>query len=54
LRIVEATKIRDMMWEYGAGNHSPEEYRQLMSRLNTGMTDEKPYGYDNYEIRGYS
>ena len=37
LRVAEATRIRDMMWEYGAGNHSAEEYKQLMSRLNTGM-----------------
>jgi hypothetical protein len=31
-----------MMWEYGAGDHSPEEYQQLMNRLNTGMTGEYP------------
>ena len=31
-----------MMWKYGAGNHSAEEYKQLMSRLNTGMTQELP------------
>jgi len=37
LRVAEATRIRDMMWEYGAGNHSAEEYKQLMARLNTGM-----------------
>lgn len=37
LRLAEATRIRDMMWQYGAGNHSPEEYKQLMNRLNTGM-----------------
>lgn len=39
-----------MMWEYGAGNHSPAEYRQLMNRLNTGMRGEVPLGYDNYEF----
>lgn len=49
LRIAEATKIRDMMWQYGAGNHSPEEYQQLMMRLNTGMLREYPTWYDNYE-----
>jgi hypothetical protein len=31
-----------MMWEYGAGNYSAEEYQQLMMRLNTGMTMETP------------
>jgi len=50
LRVAEATRIRDMMWEYGAGNYSAEEYKQLMSRLNTGMTLEHPLWYDNYEI----
>ena len=50
LRIAEATRIRDMMWKYGAGNHSPEEYQQLMMRLKTGMTMESPKWYDNYEI----
>ena len=49
LRIAEATRIRDMMWKYGAGNHSPAEYQQLMSRLNTGMINEQPKWYDNYE-----
>ena len=42
LRVAEATRIRDMMWQYGAGNHSPEEYQQLMNRLNTGMLLETP------------
>jgi hypothetical protein len=31
-----------MMWEYGAGNHSSEEYQALMLRLNTGMMGENP------------
>ena len=35
LRIAEATRIRDMMWKYGAGNHSAGEYQKLMLRLNT-------------------
>jgi hypothetical protein len=39
-----------MMWEYGAGFHSEEEYQVLMKRLNTGMTDEIPYDYDNYVL----
>lgn len=42
LRVAEATRIRDMMWKYGAGNHSPEQYQQLMMRLNTGMMEEYP------------
>ena len=49
LRIAEATRIRDMMWTYGAGNHTPEEYQKLMNRLNTGMLLETPKWYDNYE-----
>ena len=52
LRIAEATRIRDMMWEYGAGTHSKEEYQQLMGRLNVGMTREVPLGFDNYEMIG--
>ena len=40
LRIAEATRIREMMWKYGAGNHSAGEYQQLMLRLNTGMMGE--------------
>lgn len=50
LRIAEATRIREMMWKYGAGNHSAEEYQQLMNRLHTGMTLENPQWYDNYEV----
>ena len=42
LRLAEATRIVDMMWEYGAGNHSKAEYQALMGRLNTGMTGEVP------------
>ena len=49
LRLAEATRIRDMMWEYGAGNHSKGEYQKLMNRLNTGMTMENPEWYDNFE-----
>lgn len=52
LRLAEATRIRDMMWEYGAGTHSKEEYRQLMGRLNVGMRGEVPLEYDNYEMIG--
>lgn len=48
LRVPESTVISDMMWKYGAGNHSPEEYQQLMNRLNTGMVLENPIWYDNY------
>ena len=52
LRLAEATRIRDMMWEYGAGSHSKEEYQQLMGRLVAGMMEEYPLGYDNFEIMG--
>ena len=50
LRVAEATRVRDMMRKYGTSNHSPEEYQQLMKRLNTGMLWEIPMWYDNYEI----
>lgn len=50
IKLAETTRIRDMMREYGAGNHSPEEYQKLMSRLNTGMLSENPKWYDNFEI----
>ena len=49
LRIPEATVVTDMMWKYGAGNHSAEEYQQLMMRLNIGMIQECPQWYD-YEV----
>ena len=52
LRIAEATKIRDMMRKYGAGNHSPEQYQQLMMRLNTGMIEEYPLWYNNFDFIG--
>ena len=42
LRLAESTRIREMMRKYGAGNHTPEEYQQLMNRLNTGMIFETP------------
>ena len=35
LKVAEATRIRDMMWEYGAGPHSRVDYQELMSRLHT-------------------
>lgn len=51
LRIAEAMRIREMMGKYGAGGVSPEEYLQLMSRLNYVMLREVPDSdkYDNYE-----
>ena len=52
LRVPEATVVRDMMWQYGAGTHTKEQYQDLMMRLNTGMLRENPTGYDNYEIVG--
>lgn len=50
LRIAEVTRIRDMMWQYGAGDYSVEEYQDLMRRLNVVMANEIPKDYDNYEI----
>ena len=35
LRVAEATRIRDMMWQYGAGNHTPIQYQKYLSRLHT-------------------
>lgn len=52
LRIAEATKVRDMMWKYGSSKYTPEQYQELMSRLNTGMVWENPIWYDNYEVIG--
>lgn len=49
LRIAEATRIREMMWICGAGNHNTEEYQELMKRLNVWMVLENPIWYDNYE-----
>lgn len=42
IKLAEAVRIREMMWQYGAGNHSPEKYQELMMRLNTGMMAESP------------
>ena len=52
LRVAEATRIVDMMWQYGAGNHTAEEYQTFMNRLNTGMWGEHPSIYDNYTAIG--
>ncbi|MBO4849517.1 MAG: hypothetical protein J5529_01300 [Prevotella sp.] len=52
LRIAECTRVRDMMWQYGAGSHSFGEYQKLMLRLYTGMMGEKPEGFDNFELVG--
>ena len=52
LRLAEATRIRDMMWEYGAGSHSKEEYQQLMGRLVVGMEEECPSITESFEVVG--
>ena len=56
LRITEAMRIRDMMWEYGAGNHSKEEYQGFMERLVVGMSNECPSFPKSFEVvgRGFS
>ena len=38
------------MHKYGAWDYSPEEYQQLMSRINVGMIEEAPLIYNNYEV----
>ena len=53
LRIAEATRIRDMMWKYWAWNYTPEQYQELMMRLNTWMLGENPIWYNNYEAVGW-
>ena len=52
LRVPETTVVRDMMWQYGAGNNSQQQYQQLMGRLTTGLLGENPKGVDSYEIIG--
>ena len=52
LRLAEATRIRDMMWEYGAGCYTKEEYQHFMGRLNAGMMEEHSHGFDNFEFIG--
>ena len=42
LRVAEATRIIEMMWEYGTSKYSSEQYQQLMGRLNTGIRAEVP------------
>lgn len=42
LRIAEAVRIADMMWEHGAGNYSVEQYKRLMERLCNVMIGEIP------------
>ena len=56
LRIAEAMRIRDMMWEYGAGKLSREDYRQSMGRLVVGMSEECPSFPKTFEVvgRGFS
>ena len=50
LRLAEATRIRDMMWEYGASPYSVDEYRSLMGRLEVMMVEEVPPDYDKNDI----
>lgn len=49
LRVAEAYVMREMMSKYGVGNYSPEEYQQLLSRINIGLINELPDDYANYE-----
>ena len=52
IRVGESKMVVEMMWQYGTGTHTKEQYQNLMMRLNTGMMRENPIGYDNYEIIG--
>ena len=56
LKIAETMRIREMMGKYGAGGVNPEEYLQLMDRLNYVMNQEAPDSdkYDNYGWIGES
>lgn len=49
LRVAETYVMRDMMWKYGTGKYSPEEYQQLLSRVTMGLIEEKPDNYQDYE-----
>ena len=49
LRVAEAYVMREMMSKYGAGNYSPEQYQQLLSRINIGLINELSDDYANYE-----
>ena len=53
LKIAESTLMRDMMRKYWAWKYSPEQYQQLMLRLNTWTIWEKPMWFDNFELVGY-
>ena len=37
IRVGESKMVVEMMWQYGAGIHTKEQYQNLMMRLNTGM-----------------
>lgn len=52
LRIAEAVRVRDMMGIYGAGNYTPEQYQELMSRITMGLIEEMPPDYENHEWIG--
>ena len=52
LRIAETARIRDMMGVYGAGNYTPKQYQELMSRITMGLIYEVPEDYQNYEWIG--
>ena len=51
-RIAEGTLMRDMMRKYWAWKYSPEQYQQLMLRLNTWAIWEIPLWFNNFELIG--
>lgn len=54
LRLAEAIRISDMMWEYGAGSYTVDDYRQLMDRLSVIMGTETPQEYTDFDYIGES
>ena len=49
LWVAETYIMRDMMWKYGSGDYAPEEIQELQSRVITGLIDEKPDNYQDYQ-----
>ena len=48
LRVAEAYVMREMMTRYGTDKYTPEQYQQLLSRMNIGLIQEVWEDYQNY------